>query len=78
MWYGKLIIALALCVIAASVVSAQEAQWKDLSQQVVKLYLEGKYAEATKIAEKSLEVAERTFGPDHTAVATSLSNLAQL
>ncbi len=78
MWHKKMILALALCLVVASAVSAQEEKWDELNQQVVKLYQDGKYTEATIIAEKSLELAEKTFGPDNANVATSLSNLADL
>ena len=74
----KMIIALALCLVGASAVLAQQEKWNELNQEVVKLNQEGKYAEAIKVAEKRLEMAERTFGPDHPNVATSLSNLAEL
>jgi tetratricopeptide (TPR) repeat protein len=77
MWRRKLIIASALCLVIASAVSAQQDRWNELNQKLVKLNREGKYAEATKIAEKALEVAENTFGPDHTNTAASLNNLAE-
>ncbi len=78
MWHGRLIVALALCLVVASAVLAQQEKWNELNQQVVKLYQDGKYTEATVIAEKSLEVAENAFGPDNASVATSLNNLADL
>jgi tetratricopeptide (TPR) repeat protein len=62
----------------ASGVLAQEEKWKELNQQAIKLYQEGKYAEATEIAQKAINVAEKTFGPNHANVATSLNNLATL
>ncbi len=78
MWPRKLIIVLALCLVVASAVLAQQEKWNELNQQVVKLHQEGKYTEATVIAEKSLEVAEKTFGSDNANVATALNNLAEL
>jgi tetratricopeptide (TPR) repeat protein len=78
MWHRRLIIALALSLVVASAVLAQQERWNELNQEAWKLYQEGNYTVATKIAEKSLEVAEKTFGPDHPNVATSLTNLAVL
>ena len=67
MWHTKPIIALALCLVVSSVL-AQEEKWDELSKQVVKLYQQGKYAEATKAAQKALEMAEEAFGPTSTTV----------
>ena len=49
-----------------------------LNQQVTKLYKQGHYQKAIKIAEKVLAIYEKALGPDHTDVATSLNNLASL
>ena len=49
-----------------------------LNQQVVQLYRQGKYTEAIQIAKRALALAEKTFGPDHPRVGTSLNNLAGL
>ena len=57
---------------------AQEELWEQLNSKVVKLYQQGRYAEAAKVAEEALTVAEKTFGPEHPDVATSLNNLAEL
>lgn len=57
---------------------AQEALWKELSSKVVVLYQQGKFPEASKLAEEALRVAEKTFGSNHPNVALSLSNLAGL
>jgi CHAT domain-containing protein/tetratricopeptide (TPR) repeat protein len=50
--------------------------FKVLSNQVDQLARAGKYAEATPIAKRALDVAERQFGPDHAEVSTALNNLA--
>jgi tetratricopeptide (TPR) repeat protein len=78
MWHRKLIIGLALCLVITSAVLAQQEKWNELNQQAAKLYQEGKSIEATTIAERALEVGEKTFGPDNANVATSLDNLARL
>jgi hypothetical protein len=57
---------------------AQEALWEELNSEIAKLYQQGRYSEAGKVAEKALTVAEKTFGAEHPAVATSLNNLALL
>jgi tetratricopeptide (TPR) repeat protein len=78
MWHWKLSIAPALSLVVAVAVMAQQDKWNVLNQEVARLNREGKYTEATKIAEKSLDVAEKDFGPDHPNVAASLTGLAQL
>ncbi|UCE73013.1 MAG: tetratricopeptide repeat protein, partial [Methanomassiliicoccales archaeon] len=57
---------------------APQKVWKKLNTKVLTLYQQGRYSEAAKVAEEALSVAEKTFGPDHPAVAISLNNLAGL
>jgi hypothetical protein len=45
--------------------NAQQELWEQLSSKVVKLYQQGRYAEAAKVAEEALTVAEKTFGLNH-------------
>ncbi len=78
MWHWKLIIALGSVVVVATAAWAQQYTWNQLNQEAVRLCREGKYAEAIKIVEKSLEMAENTFGPDHSNVTVSLNYLAEL
>ena len=49
-----------------------------LNQHVVQLYGQGKYKEATVIAEKALRLTERTLGKDHPDTLGSVNNLAFL
>jgi tetratricopeptide (TPR) repeat protein len=56
----------------------QEKLWKELNSKIVILSQQGRYAEAAKLAEEALTVADKTFGPNHPHVATSLNNLAFL
>ena len=49
-----------------------------LNQQVIKLYGQGRYLKAIKIAEKVLAIREKTLSPDHPKVAESLNNMARL
>ena len=49
-----------------------------LNQEVTDLYRAGKYDRGVVVAQKALQVAEQTVGPDHPDVATSLHNLAGL
>ena len=74
----KLIMVLAVSLGLTATALGQEAKWNELNQQVIKLYQEGRYSEATGIAEKALEVATKTFGPDDLHVASSLKNLGSL
>jgi tetratricopeptide (TPR) repeat protein len=78
MWHWKLFIALASGVVIATAVWAQQDAWNHLNQEAVRLCRDGKYIEAIKIVEKSLEMAENTFGPDHSNVVVSLNFLAEL
>ncbi|MBT6561325.1 MAG: tetratricopeptide repeat protein, partial [Candidatus Scalindua sp.] len=39
---------------------------------------QGKYEEAEPLYKRSLEIKEKSFGPDHPDVATTLNNLADL
>ena len=49
-----------------------------LNKQVVQLYGQGKYAEATAIAQRALTLAERVLGKEHPDTLTSVNNLAVL
>jgi len=51
---------------------------KLLTNQVIRLYQAGKYAEALPIAQRSLALREKTLGREHPEVAVSLNNLAEL
>ena len=59
------------------------AQGADLDQNLEKQTVgeqdqQGNYEQAVLAAQKALEVAEATLGPDHSYVAISLNNLALL
>jgi tetratricopeptide (TPR) repeat protein len=56
----------------------QEARWNQVNAQALQLYKQGKYAEATPVAEEGLRVAQATFGEAHVAVAASAYLLANL
>lgn len=49
-----------------------------LDQQVEKLYRQGEYAAALGIAERSLELRNKSVGPEHPSTAESLNNLGAL
>jgi urocanate hydratase len=59
-------------------VYAQGELWNELNDKVLMLYQQGRYSEATKIAEEALTVAEKTFGRNHPQVATVCENMAEL
>ena len=50
----------------------------DLNQQVIQLYNQGRYSEATPLAQRTLTIREKALGPDHSEVAAALNNLAEL
>lgn len=57
---------------------AQGIEWETLNDEVCSLYRQGRYDRAVAVAKKALAVAEQAVGRDHSAVATSLNNLAML
>jgi tetratricopeptide (TPR) repeat protein len=74
-WVALIVLAVLLMVIAAP------KGTDDLdahNKQVVTLYRQGNYAEATEITKRLLALAEEKFGPDHPDVGQSLNNLAEL
>jgi tetratricopeptide (TPR) repeat protein len=54
------------------------AKLLSLNEQFTELYRAGKSNEAISVVEESLELSEKTLGPDHPATAQALSNLAAL
>ena len=50
----------------------------ELNQEVIRLYQQGKYAEAIPIAERIRAIREKVLGPEHPDTAQSLNNLAVL
>ena len=57
---------------------AETIEPNDLNEQVLKLYRQGEYVKAAKIAKRVLVMAEKKFGLDHPNVGVSLYNLAAL
>ena len=72
----RIIVILAIALLFTLPLYAQEALWKELNSKVIKFYQEGQYRNAISAANEALKVAEKTFGPEHPKVATSLNNLA--
>ncbi|MBV9907399.1 MAG: tetratricopeptide repeat protein, partial [Hyphomicrobiales bacterium] len=76
-----IVLAMALYIDGA-LVGACFAQTKqaayELSTKVVELYRAGKYSEALPLVRQELAIEERTFGPNHPAVAQSLNILASI
>ena len=70
--------ALGLWILACPASQSDDDEFKLLNQQVQTLFREGKYQEATPLAEKAVELAKRVYGPEHVRTATSLNNLALL
>jgi len=58
--------------------NSEEDPSESLNKQVVALYQQGRYSDATGIAEEVLQLREKALGQDHPDVATSLNNLAAL
>jgi esterase/lipase superfamily enzyme/Tfp pilus assembly protein PilF len=75
------LIVFVVCSLVIGCVAARAQQSDDvdkLNQQVERLYLADKYAEATEIAKQALALAERQFGSKGAKVGTALKNLALL
>ena len=57
---------------------AQEAVWEELMDQSDELYQQGRYSEAARVTEEALKIAEKTPGPGHSNVSTTLFRLAAI
>ena len=77
-WLASVLVMLLAVATSGPVTAQAPDDLVALNAQVEKLYGEGKYAEATDIAQRSLALAEWKFGPDHPSVGTSLEYLAEL
>jgi tetratricopeptide (TPR) repeat protein len=71
------IIFLSIFLVCPSAESGEDPS-ESLNKQVVTLYQQGRYSEATEIAEEVLQLREKALGPDHPDVAISLNNLAAI
>jgi CHAT domain-containing protein len=58
--------------------SAELQEAKQLNKQVIELYNAGKYNEAVVLAKRALFITEKVLGKEHSDVATTLNNLAEL
>jgi hypothetical protein len=62
--------------LAITPAAAREDEAAALQAKVEELSRQGKYADAIPLAQRALAIREKTLGPDHPDVATSLNNLA--
>jgi tetratricopeptide (TPR) repeat protein len=71
-----------LAVVAALSVSApafcENRAWSEMNDSVVRMYQDGRYAQALPVAEKALKEARKNFPVDAPELALSLNNLALL
>ena len=74
--YVRIVLILVICHSFFTTVSAQETSWNELTVEVLTLCQQGKYQDALKVAQRALQVAKETFGPNDPKVATSMNNLA--
>ncbi len=51
---------------------------RQLNEQALRLFLQGRYAEAEPLTKRSLTIYEKALGPEHPNVASGLNNLALL
>ncbi len=73
---SKIISLMIMLLILAGTSYAQKESWERLNNKANNLYLQARYSEAIKIGKEALRVAEKTFGPDHQNVGSTLNNLA--
>lgn len=57
---------------------AQSSQWDRLNSELNSLYKQGHYDQALVAAQKALQVAEQTWGPDSLNASVSLNNVATM
>jgi tetratricopeptide (TPR) repeat protein len=69
------LLALGLLILACQASFAEDDDPKALNQQANQLIDQGKYQEAIPIAERALEVAKRTLGPEQPETVEALNNL---
>ena len=72
---------LLMVILAASfslAANAQQDLYNTLNKKLATLYKSGRTEDAIIVAKEALQVAEKTFGPDHPYVSASLNNLALL
>jgi tetratricopeptide (TPR) repeat protein len=72
-----MVLAAVLC-LAGATACTQSNNWETLNRDATELYRAGKYERAITVAKKALEVAEKSVGPDHPNVATTLNILAEI
>jgi tetratricopeptide (TPR) repeat protein len=72
------LLALGLWILACPASLAEDDDPNALNQQVTKLFEQGKYQEAIPIAERAVEVAKHSRGPEHPETADALNNLGFL
>jgi tetratricopeptide (TPR) repeat protein len=70
--------ALALSLLPGAPSCAAEDEASTLTQQMKELYRAGKYTEALPLAQKSLALREKEFGPDDANVAMPLNDLGTI
>ena len=70
------LLALGLWILAGPASLAEDDDPNALNKQVNQLIEQGKYQEAIPIAERAVEVAKRTRGPDDPKTTEALNNLA--
>src|SRR5262245_45487860 len=77
--FARILIASLLVLLAALPGQAQSVADVDTrNRQVEQLYNQGNYAEAFKLAEQTLALAEKALGPEHPDTLLSVNNLAAL
>jgi tetratricopeptide (TPR) repeat protein len=69
---------LAMRLMCAHLLIGQEPHFRDLNEQAVKLYKEGKFTQAAKAELEAIRAGEATYGPDDVRIAAALNNLGSI
>lgn len=73
-----LLLSLVFCTNISAYADSAETEWAKLNNEIASLTQQGNLDRAIVLAKQALQVAEKSFGPNHTDVALSLHNLAKL
>ncbi len=71
-------LAITVVVLVTATAHAEVTDWEDLIALSIDLYQQGEYVNSLNTMRESIEVAKKTFGPDHHTVSISMKNLALL
>ena len=75
---GALCVFVVMVTVSAKAETRQTSDFTEINNQIRNLRIQGRYIQATPIAEKALAFSERTLGSDHPETVQAVNNLATL